>query len=60
MIAYPAAYSAKLHSSTIDVDWIFSFLNDNAGYVYLSCKDRISANIELNIFISMHSILRTV
>ncbi len=39
-LTFPAAYSAKLHSSSIDVDWLFHFKNDNAGYVYLASKDR--------------------
>ena len=39
-VTFPAAYSAKLHSSTLDVDWLFHFVNDNAGVVYLSSKDR--------------------
>jgi hypothetical protein len=39
-ITFPAAYSAKLHSSSIEVDWLFHFVNDNAGVVYLSSTDR--------------------
>ena len=39
-LTFPAAYSAKLHSSSIDVDWLFHLVNDNAGVVYLASKDR--------------------
>jgi hypothetical protein len=39
-ITFPAAHSAKLKSSSVDIDWLFHFKNDNAGYVYLSSKDR--------------------
>ena len=39
-LTFPAAYSAKLHSSAVDVDWLFHFINDNAGLVYLSSVDR--------------------
>ena len=39
-ITFPAAYSAQLKNSVIDVDWLFHFKNNNDGYVYLSSKDR--------------------
>ena len=39
-ITFPAAYSAQLKNSVIDVDWLFHLKNNNAGYVYLSSKDR--------------------
>jgi len=39
-ITFPAAYSARLHSSSIEIDWLFHFVNDNAGVVYLASKDR--------------------
>lgn len=40
MITYPAAHTAKLKSSVIDIDWLFHLKNDNAGYVYIASKDR--------------------
>ena len=44
-LTFPAAYSAKLHSSSIDIDWLFHFVNDSAGVVYLASKDRtVSSN----------------
>ena len=43
-ITFPAAHSAKLTKSTVDIDWLFHFVNNNAGVVYLSSKDRTVGN----------------
>ena len=39
-ITFPAAYTAQIKNSVVDVDWLFHLKNNNAGFVYLSSKDR--------------------
>ena len=39
-ITFPAAYSAQLKNSSVDIEWIVHLKNDNAGYVYLASSDR--------------------